>query len=264
MEAREGGRGTHTGRDHPEPGSAVVWGGGRRDDARVARRLSRQPVVGGVGQRGGTTRPGERPPGPMGPATRAKHLVKWPWPALEVGCHGAMRAWAKAGGLWGAGHQPGRWHRAGAQGAFCRLWSGHRQIRCEDQRGRGHASEVPSAGWKVLRLRAAATTMPLAVTVAPLQAHAALGTRAWVSQARAHRGEEARRHNGIFDPGLLAGAALGWLAPRGIVVVGPAQAPRAVTAEARAQAAAGEERPGGRAKPPGQSAWRPRGAASRR
>jgi hypothetical protein len=50
MAAREGGHGTHTGRDHPEPGSAVVWGGGRRDDARVARRLSRQPVVGGVSQ----------------------------------------------------------------------------------------------------------------------------------------------------------------------------------------------------------------------
>ena len=51
----------------------------------------------GLCQRGATTRQGERPPGPLCPATLAKNLVQWNVRDLEAVCTGRMRALAQAG-----------------------------------------------------------------------------------------------------------------------------------------------------------------------
>jgi hypothetical protein len=88
--------------------------------------------------------------------------------------------------------------------------------------------------------------MPLAVNGGPIQAHEALWTRALVTQARLNLQGSARRHKVLFETGVLAGATLWWLAEQEIALVVPATAAMAVTADARAQAAAGEDLTGGR------------------
>jgi hypothetical protein len=52
---------------------------------------------------------------------------------------------------------------------------------------------------------------------------------------------DTRLHKVVFDRGFLDGADLWWLDQRGLLFVVPAKANMAVTADARAQAAAGEE-----------------------
>jgi hypothetical protein len=113
-------------------------------------------------------------------------------------------------------------------------------VRIEDKRGKVHEIEVTVYGWKVLLLIDAATKMPLAVNVGPIQEHEALWTRALVTQARLNLQGEARLHKVIFDTGCLDGTTLWWLDQHTVTFVVPAKANMAVTADARAQAAAGE------------------------
>ncbi len=70
----------------------------------------------------------------------------------------------------------------------------------------------------------------------------------------------ARLHTVVFDKGFLDGTTVWWLDQQGIHVVVPAKTHLAVTADARAQAAAGEDRTGGRRvhtgrHGQGQGAW---------
>jgi Transposase DDE domain len=93
----------------------------------------------------------------------------------------------------------------------------------------------------VLLLIDAVTTMPLAVKVAKIHEHEALWTRALVTQARMNLADSARLHRVVFDTGFLDGTTLWWLAQHAVTFVVPAKANMAVTADARAQTAAGEE-----------------------
>jgi hypothetical protein len=62
-----------------------------------------------------------------------------------------------------------------------------------------------------------------------------------VAQARANLAGSARLHQVVVDKGFWDGTALWWLDQQGLRCVVPAKANMAVTADARAQAAAGEE-----------------------
>jgi hypothetical protein len=109
-----------------------------------------------------------------------------------------------------------------------------------DKQGKAHQIEVTVYGWKVLLLIDAVTKIPLAVKVVQIQEHEALWTRAVVTQARANLAGYARLHKVVFDRGFLAGTDLWWLDQQGIRFVVPAKTTMAVTADARALAAAGE------------------------
>ena len=67
-----------------------------------------------------------------------------------------------------------------------------------------------------------------------------LAGRALITQARANLAGYARLHKVVFDKGFLDGTDLWWLDQQGRCRVVPAKANLAVTADARAQAAAGE------------------------
>jgi hypothetical protein len=205
-----------------------------------------QQVRQGVYQRGATTRQGERTPGPISPETWANNLVKLHVRDLERLFNGAIRALAKAGvfGKQVTGMADGIDLATTPRDRGCGQIT--RPVRTEDTHGRGHAIEVTVYGWKVLRLIDAVTRMPLAVNVGPIQAHEALWTRALVTQAQMHLAGAARLHQVVFDQGVLDGTTLWWLDQREITVVVPAKAHRAVTADARAQAMAGEESTVGR------------------
>jgi hypothetical protein len=114
-----------------------------------------------------------------------------------------------------------------------------RKVRIEDKHGRVHEIEVTVYGWNVLLLSAAATKMPLAVKVGKMHEHEALWTRALVTQARLHLAGATRLPKVIFDQGFVDGSTRWWLDQQGITVVVPAKTTMAVTADARAQAAAG-------------------------
>jgi hypothetical protein len=205
-----------------------------------------QQVRQGLCQRGVTTRQGERLPGPLCPDTLAKHIVKWHVRDLEAVCKGSIRSLAKAG-VFGAKvsgsadgtdletteHYPGRGQVT-------------RTVRSDETRGRRPEIEVTVYGWHVCLLLDAATKMPLAVNVGQMQAPEARWTRALVTQARLHRQGDARLHTVVFDQGLLDGTTLWWLDHQEITCVVPAKTHMAVTADARAQAAADEELTGGR------------------
>jgi hypothetical protein len=97
----------------------------------------------------------------------------------------------------------------------------------------------------------------------PIQAHETLWLRALVVQAQANLVSAARLHKLVFDKGFLDGTDLWWLDQRGITFVVPAKANMAVTADARAQAAAGEGLSLGRRihtvrHGQGRTAWRER------
>jgi hypothetical protein len=109
-----------------------------------------------------------------------------------------------------------------------------------DKRGNVHEIEVPVYGWKPMVLSDAATKMPLAVKVVPIHAHEGLSRRALVTQARTNLAGDARRHQVVFDQGLLEGVDRWGLDPQAMTCVVPAKDHRAVTAAARAPAAAGE------------------------
>jgi hypothetical protein len=219
-----------------------------------------QQVRQGVCQRGAAKRQGERSPGPIGPDPLAKPIVKGHLRDLEVVFNGAIRALATAGSFGtkvtgiadGTDLETTERDRGGGQVT--------RKRRIEDQQGRGHEIEVTVYGWKVLLLIDAATRIPLAVKVAKIHQHETHFLRALVTQARATLAGAARLHKVVFDKGLLDGTDLWWLQPRGLLFVVPAKDNMAVTADARAQAVAGEELTRGRrAHPvchgPGRAAW---------
>jgi hypothetical protein len=200
-----------------------------------------QQVRQGICQRGTTKRQGERLPGPIGPDTLAKNIVKWNLGDLEAVFNGSIRALARAGvfGTQVTGIADGTDVETTERYTGCGQVA--RKVRIEDTRGRVHEIEVTVYGWKVLLLMDAATKMPLAVKVGKINAHETLWTRALVTQARLHLQGDARLHKVIFDKGFLDGTTLWWLDQHEITCVVPANAQMAVTADARAQAAAGEE-----------------------
>jgi hypothetical protein len=214
----------------------------------------------GVCQRGATTRQGERAPGPICPDTLAKNIVKWNLQDLEVVFNGSIRALAKAG-VFGAkvtGIADGTDLQTTERYTGCGQVT--RKVRIEDKQGRVHEIAVTVYGWKVLLLIDAVTKIPLAVKVGPIQEHEALWTRALVTQARLNLAGSARLHKVIFDKGFLDGTTLWWLDQQGIRFVVPAKTNMAVTADARAQAAASEGSTMGRRvhtvrHGQGQTAW---------
>ena len=200
-----------------------------------------QPIRQGLCQRGATKRQGERVPGPMCPDTLAQNIVKWDLRDLEMVFNGAIRALAKAGvfGKQVTGIADGTDLETTERYAGC--GQATRKRRLEDTRGKVHAVEVTVYGWNVFLLIDAVTKIPLAVKVGPIQEHEALWTRALVTQARMNLAGVARLAKVVFDRGLLDGITLWWLDQQGIRVVVPAKTNMAVTADARAQAAAGED-----------------------
>jgi hypothetical protein len=199
-----------------------------------------QQVRDGVCQRGTTKRQGERHPGPICPDTLAKNIVKWDLRQLEAVFNGAIRALGKAGvfGKQVTGIADGTDLETTERYTGC--GQATRKRRIEDKRGQVHEIEVTVYGWKVLLLIDAATKIPLAVKVGPIQERETHWTRALVTQARANLAGAARLAKVVFDKGFLDGSDLWWLDQQGIRFVVPAKANMAVTADARAQAAVGE------------------------
>ena len=200
-----------------------------------------QQVRQGICQRGATKRQGERLPGPICPDTLAKNIVKWNLRDLELVFNGVIRALAKAG-VFGAkvtGIADGTDLETTERYTGCGQVS--RTVRLEDTRGQAHAIEVTVYGWKVFVLIDAATKIPLAVKVGQIQEHEALWARALVTQARMNLVGDARLHKVVFDKGFVDGTTLWWLDQQGLHFVVPAKTNMAVTADARAHAAAGED-----------------------
>jgi Transposase DDE domain len=199
-----------------------------------------QQVRQGICQRGATKRQGERLPGPICPDTLANNIVKWNLRDLEAVFNGSIRALAKAG-VFGAkvtGIADGTDLETTERYTGCGQVT--RKVRLEDTRGRMHEIEVTVYGWKVLLLIDAATKMPLAVKVGQINEHETLWTRALVTQARLNLQGYAQLHKVVFDKGFLDGVTLWWLDQQEITFVVPAKTNMAVTADARAQAAADE------------------------
>jgi hypothetical protein len=200
-----------------------------------------QQVRRGICQRGATKRRGERPPGPICPDSLAKNIVKLNLRELEAVFNGAIRALAKAGVFSakvtgvadGTDLETTQRYRGWGQVT--------RKVRIEDTRGQVHEIEGTVYGGKALLVIDAATKIPLAVKVGPIDEHETHWTRAWVTQARANLAGYARLDKVVFDKGFLDGTDLWWLDQQGIPCVVPAKANMAVTADARAQAAAGED-----------------------
>ncbi len=200
-----------------------------------------QHVRQGMCQRGAATRQGERTPGPISPETLANHIVKLNVRDLELVFNGAMRALAKAGVLTKqvTGIADGTDLETTDRYRGCGQVT--RKVRIEDKQGRVHEIEVTVSGWKVLLLIDALTKIPLALKVAKMHEHEALWTRALVTQARMNLAGVARLQKVICDTGFLDGTTLWWLDQHAVTCVVPAKADMAVTADSRAQAAAGEE-----------------------
>jgi hypothetical protein len=199
-----------------------------------------QQVRHGVCQRGAATRQGERPPGPICPDTLAKNIVKWNLRQLEAVFNGAIRALAQAG-VFGAkvtGIVDGTDVETTKRYTGCGQVT--RTVCLEDKQGRRHAIEVTVYGWKVLLLIDAASKITLAVKVGKIHEPEALWTRALVTQARLNLAGAIRLHKVVFDKGFLDGSTLWWLDQHRVIFVVPAKANMAVTADAHAQAAAGE------------------------
>jgi hypothetical protein len=194
----------------------------------------------GVCQRGAATRQGPRTEGPICPDTLAENIVKLNLRDLEALFNGVMRALAKRGVLAAkiTGIVDATDLETTAQYEGC----GHvtRQRRIRDKRGKVHEIEVTVYGWKLIVLIDAATTMPLAGKVVPIQEHEVLSMRALVTQARTNLAGHARLHKVIFDKGFLDGTDLWWLDQHDILFVVPAKDNMAVTVDAQAQAATGE------------------------
>jgi hypothetical protein len=201
---------------------------------------------------GAAQRPGERAWGPSGAATLAKHLGRLNLRDWEVGVNGALRAVAQAG--VGGAKVPGLVEGPDRAPPQRDIGCGQvtRTVRIADQRGRVHALEVPVDGWKVRLRIESVTKLPRGVHVGKIAAHETHGPRALVTPARAKRGGAARRHTGVFAQGFGDGPALWWRDQQGGLCVVPAPATMAVTADARAQAAAGAGLTVGRRVPPGR------------
>jgi hypothetical protein len=199
-----------------------------------------QQVRQGVCQRGRTKRQGERTPGPICPDTLANNVVQCNLRDLDALFNGVIRALAQAGvfGKRVTGIADGTDLETPHSYQGC--GQATRKRRIEDKWGRVQEIEVTVYGWKVLLLIDAGTKIPLAVKVVQIQEHEALWTRALVTQTQANLAGHARLHKGVFDRGFLAGTDLWWLDQHGMTFVVPAKNNMAVTADARALAAAGE------------------------
>jgi len=194
----------------------------------------------GVCQRGAAQRQGPRPRGPICPDALADNIVKLHRRDLEAWFNGGIRALAKAGVLAPkvTGIVDATDLETTAQDEGC----GHvtRQRKSTDTRGDVPEIEVTIYGWKLIVWLDAGPKIPLAGQVGPIQAHEVLSMRALVTQARTNLAGHARLRKVVFDKGFLDGVDLWWLEPRGITCVVPAKDHLAVTADARAQATAGE------------------------
>jgi hypothetical protein len=171
-----------------------------------------------------------------------------------------MRAVAQAGvvGQRGTGMAEGTDLETTERSAGC--GQATRTRRMEDTWGQGHAIAVTVDGGHVLRLLEAVTKMPVAVNVGPMQEHEARWARALVTHARRQLAGDAPLATVVVEQGCLAGTTWWWLDQQGIRLVVPANAKMAVTAEARALAAAGAGGTGGHRGHPvrqgqGQGAW---------
>jgi Transposase DDE domain len=222
-----------------------------------------QQVRQGVCQRGRTKRQGERTPGPICPDTLANNMVQCNLRDLVALFNGVIRALAKAEvfGKRVTGIADGTDLETTERYQGC--GQATRQRRIEDKWGRVQEIEVTVYGWKLIVLIDARTKLPLAAKVVPIQEHETLSLRALVTQARINLAGYARLHKVVFDKGFLDGTDLWWLDQQGIRFVVPAKANMAVTADARAQAAAGEEITLGRRAHTvrhgqGKAAWRER------
>ena len=216
-----------------------------------------------VCQRGRTKHQGELTPGPIGPETLANTMVQCHLRDLEALFNGVIRALAKAGvfgkRVTGMANGTDLETTARYQGSG----QAARQRRIEDTWGRVQEIEVIVYGWKLIVLIDARPKLPLAAQVVPIQEHETLALRALVTQARSNLAGYARLHKVVFDRGFLDGTDRWWLDQPGIRFVVPAKGNMAVTADARAQAAAGEEITVGRRAHTvrhgqGKAAWRQR------
>src|SRR6266545_7664747 len=200
-----------------------------------------QQVRQGVCQRGRTKRQGERTPGPICPDTLANNMVQCNLRDLVALFNGVIRALAKAGvfdkRVTGIADGTDLETTERYQGCG----QATRQRRIEDKWARVQQIEVTVYGWKLLLLIDAVTKIPLAVKVGQIQEHEALWARALVTQARMNLAGYTRLAKVVFDQGFWDGTTLWWLDQQGIRVVVPAKTNMAVTADARAQAAAGED-----------------------
>jgi hypothetical protein len=196
--------------------------------------------------RGGNTRQGERLPGPRCPAPLATNSVLWHWRARTMVGHGAMRALAKAG-MCGA-NVTGIAEGTDVETTTRDTGGGQvpRPVRREDPRGQGHARELTVYGWNGFRLIDAANTLPWAVKSGQRHEPEARWARALVTHARRHGAGDARRHTVVCEQGFGAGTTWWWLDQQGVDLVVPAKPTMAVTADARARAAVGEDRTIGR------------------
>jgi hypothetical protein len=211
------------------------------DEARMRRvGFNAHQVRDGVCQRGAAKRQHARAPTPICPDTLANNMVKCHWRALEAWFKGVIRALAKAGvfGKRVAGMADGTDVETTERDADC--GQATRKVHIQDKRDQGHEIEGTVYGWKVLSLIDAATKIPLAVKVGKIDEHETHWTRALVTQARANLAGPARLHKVVFARGFLDGTDLWWLDQQGLSVVVPATTKMAVTADARAQAAAGD------------------------
>jgi hypothetical protein len=217
-------------------------------DAALMQRVGfkAQHVRQGVCHRGAATRQGERTPGPISPETLANNLVKLKLRDLAFVFNGAIRALAKAGvfSKQVTGMADGTDLETTERDTGCGQVT--RQVRLEDTWGKVHEIEVTVYGWNVFLVIDAVTKMPWAVNVGQIQAPEALWARALVTQARLNLAGDARLSQVVFDQGCLDGTTRWWLDQHGLRFVVPANTNVAVTADARAQAAAGQDLTGGR------------------
>jgi hypothetical protein len=200
-----------------------------------------QQVRQGVCQRGAAQRQGPRTTGPICPDTLADNIVQLNVRDLEALFNGVIRALARAG-VFAApltGIVDATDLETTAQYEGCGQVTRKRKIT--DKRGKVHEIEVTVYGWKLIVLIEARTKIPLAATVVPIQEHETLSLRALVTKARTNLAGHARLHKVVFDRGFLDGVDLWWLQQHGLIFVVPAKEKMAVTIDAQAQAAAGED-----------------------
>jgi hypothetical protein len=200
-----------------------------------------QQVRQGVCQRGAATRQGPRTAGPICPDTLAENIVQLNLRDLEAWFNGVIRALAKRGVL--AAKVTGIVDATDLETTAQYEGCGHvtRTRKITAKRGQVHEIDVTIDGWKLIVLIEARTKIPLAATVVPIQAHETLSLRALVTQARTNLAGHARLHKVVFDRGFVDGVDLWWLQQHGLLLVVPAKENMAVTIDAQAQAAAGED-----------------------
>jgi hypothetical protein len=172
--------------------------------------------------------------------------VKRPRRARAALLNGRLQAVAQAGrgGATSAGSLDAAELEPTQHDANCGQVPRKRQVT--DEGGRVHGIAVTVYGWQALVWVEARTKIPLPVQVVKSHDPEVLCRRALVMPAQATPAGATRLDQLAVDRGFWAGPELGWLDQRGITGGVPAKANMAVTADARAQGAAGEEATMGR------------------